>query len=358
VTADASAARTSLLAAAALVAMSFVVTLLLGEIAIRIVHPSASLWRFPNYIEQVTRPDPGQPAELLRYDSELGWEPRPGASGILMHQPVSFSENGLRNQNKTLALDDRPPILAVGDSYTVGYAVKDDETWPANLERRLQRRVLNGGVQGYALDQIVLRADKLADSLHPQTIILAFIADDIGRTGLSVKDSTYKPYFVVKGDGLELRNVPVPPTRSGGPHTWPRRLLGYSYLLEFVMHRIGAREFWYGAQVSTDEDAPTISCRLMARFAGSVRRHSAHGLVVALPQYNDWEDAKAFAADRKRTSMVLECAHQQGLQTLDTYGGFAAISKDPRVLYVDWHLNAAGNGIAAGLIALAMPSTP
>ena len=212
-------------------------------------------------------------------------------------------------------------------------------------------------MHGYALDQIVLRADKLADSLHPQTIILAFIADDIDRTGLSVKDSTYKSYFVVKGDGLELRNVPVPPTRSDGPHTWPRRILGYSYLLEFVMHRIGGRELWYGAQVSTGEDAPTISCRLMARFAGSVRRHSAHALVVALPQYNDWEDAKASAADHKRTSMVLECAHRQGLQTLDTYGGFAALSKDPRLLYVDWHLNAAGNGIAARLIAAALPDT-
>ena len=158
-TADASAPRTSLLAAAALVAASFVVTLLLGEIAIRPLHPSASLWRFPNYIEQVTRPDPHQPAELLRYDSVLGWEPQPGASGILMHQPVSYSDNGLRNQNKTLELGNGRPILAVGDSYTLGYAVKDDETWPANLERQLQQRAPVR--HGHRHDHRFLRGDHL-----------------------------------------------------------------------------------------------------------------------------------------------------------------------------------------------------
>jgi hypothetical protein len=331
---------------------------MLGEIAIRIVHPSASLWHFPNYIAQATQPDPDQPANLLRYDAELGWEPRPGSSGILMHQPITFSADGLRNQNEGLQVDPGSPILAVGDSYTVGYAVKDDETWPANLERRLRHRVLNGGVHGYGLDQDVLRAERLARTFHPQAIVLAFIAHDIDRAGLAAKDSTYKPYFVATGDGLELRNMPVPRTPLAGSHAWFRRVFGYSYLLDFTMRRLGANEFWYGAQVSTGEDAQEIACRLMSRFAQSVRGASAQGLVVALPQYNDWGDATVQAADHKRTSMVLECARRRGLQTLDTYGAFANVAGDPRTLYVDWHLNPAGNAVAAGLIAANMPDAP
>src|SRR6185503_3834037 len=238
---------------------------------------------------------------------------------ILMHQPVSFSEKGLRDQNKGLQVDERRPILAVGDSYTLGYAVKDDETWPANLERRRQQRVLNGGVHGYGLDQTVLRADRLAQAFHPRTVVLAFIAHDIDRAGLSLNESTHKPYFTAtrpyvpsKGDGLELRNVPVPRAQSDGPHAWPRRILGYSYLLDFTMRRLGAYELWYGARVSTGEDTQVIACRLMTRFADSVRRHAADGLVVALPQYDDWVDPRTLAANHKRTSMVLECARRQG----------------------------------------------
>ena len=51
-------------------------------------------------------------------------------------------------------------ILAVGDSFTFGDEVKDDETWPAHLQQLLGRRVLNAGVSGYGFDQIVLRAEK------------------------------------------------------------------------------------------------------------------------------------------------------------------------------------------------------
>jgi hypothetical protein len=340
-------------AAAALVTASLAVAFLAGEIGIRLVHPSASLWHYPNYIEVADRPDPDQPEDLLRYDAELGWAPVPGASGILMHQPASFSADGLRNQNKGLATSG-PPILAVGDSFTVGYAVNDDETWPAELERRLRRRVLNGGVHGYGLDQAVLRAERLAEKFHPAVVVLGFIAHDIDRTGLAVKFSTRKPFFVVQPDGLELRNVPVPETPIPGPQTWPRRILGYSYLLDFTMRRLGADELWYGTEESTGQDTQAIACRLMGRFAKSLRRHAARGLVVVLPQDNDWQDATTLAADRERTAMVLACAKRQGLQTLDTYPAFAAAAANPRTLYVNWHLNAVGNALAARLIAEAL----
>jgi hypothetical protein len=336
----------------ALAAGSLIVAFIAGEVGIRLVHPSASLWHFPNYIELADRPDPNEPADLLRYDSELGWAPQPGSSGILMHQPASFSVDGLRNQNKDLRTGGRPAILAVGDSFTVGFAVKDDESWPAQLERMLSRRVLNGGVHGYGLDQAVLRADRLAGKFHPGVVILGFIADDIDRAGLAVKFSTRKPFFVVTDDGLELRNVPVPETPI------PGRILGYSYLLDFTMRRLGAAELWYGSDESTGQDVDTIACRLMGRFAASLRRHSARGLVVVFPQDSDWQTARTLDADHRRTSTVLACASRRGLQTLDTYPAFAEATANPRSLYVDWHLNAAGNALAARLIERALQEVP
>jgi hypothetical protein len=344
--------------ASALVAGGLIVACLAGEIAIRLVHPSASLWRFPNYIELADRPDPNEPTDLLRYDSVLGWAPEPGSSGILMHQPASFSADGLRNQNEGLETGGGPSVLAVGDSFTVGFAVKDDESWPAQLERTLGRRVLNGGVHGYGLDQAVLRAHRLAEKFQPGVVVLAFIADDIDRAGLSVKFSTRKPFFAVTDDGLELRNVPVPETPIPGPRAWPRRILGYSYLLDFTMRRLGADDLWYGDEESTGQDVDTIACRLMGRFADTVRRHSARGLVVVFPQDNDWQAARTRDADRRRTSTVLACAGRQGLQTLDTYPAFAAATASPRSLYVDWHLNESGNALAARLIARALQEAP
>jgi hypothetical protein len=49
-------------------------------------------------------------------------------------------------------------VLVVGDSFTFGDQVSDDETWPACLEATLHRGVDNGGVFGYGAAQALRRA--------------------------------------------------------------------------------------------------------------------------------------------------------------------------------------------------------
>ncbi|SEP17087.1 GDSL-like Lipase/Acylhydrolase family [Rhodospirillales bacterium URHD0017] len=334
-------------------AVAVLFCLLAGEVAIRIFHPSASLWHYPNFIALNAAPRPDQARGLLRYDSDLGYAPIPGASGVLMHQPISYSADGLRNQNLARARPVGRSILAVGDSYTEGYAVKDDESWPAYLERDLDRPVLNAGVRAYGIDQMVLRAERLAARFKPEAIVLAFISADITRAGMSVLESFRRPYFVPVGDGLELRNVPVPTTPVIGAKAFPRRVLGYSYLLDFTMRRLNARELWYGDFERTGVDVNLVSCRLMHRFAEVVRKEATRGLIVAFPQYDTWTDPPASAWHRTRVLGVLACARDAGLATLDTYDGFAKAGVAGNVdgFYVDWHLNAQGNALAARLIA-------
>ena len=175
----------------ALSAATVVLGLLAGELITRIVDPGASLWHWPSYAVAASKPSPGE--TQFTYDPRLGWSAIPGSSGTLLGKPFSFTELGTREQNR-----DRPPatgplIVALGDSMTEGYAVGNDETWPAHLERLTGRRVLNAGVRGYGLDQMVLRAERIIPELKPSTVVLAFIADDISRTALAVRDAKGKP---------------------------------------------------------------------------------------------------------------------------------------------------------------------
>ena len=341
----------------ALTFVSVALCLLLGEAALRVRDPAASLWAYPNYIHQATLPDSGEPQ--LRYHGELGWEPIPGLSGRLLDRPISFSKDGLREHN----LGRRPPadgspILALGDSYTEGYAVGNDDTWPAYLERHAGRRVLNAGVRSYGLDQIVLRAEQLAPALKPRTFILAFIGDDIARATLSVRESKAKPYFVADGEGLALRNVPVPTPSSSAWASAARGILGHSFLLDYFMRRLGAHELWYGDMIWTGMDEELIACRLMQRFAALVRRHAATALVVGLPEYDGRIDPLADAVLHRRVTAVLACAARAGLATLDTYEGFAraGVSSDIDGFYRVLHLSERGNALAARLIAAALKS--
>ena len=52
----------------------------------------------------------------------------------------------------------------------------------AQLQRLSSRRVLNSVFSGYSFDQIVLRAEQLADQHTPSMVIVGFIADDIRGT--------------------------------------------------------------------------------------------------------------------------------------------------------------------------------
>ena len=119
------------------------------------------------------------------------------------------------------------PVLAIGDSFAFGDEVADHETWVAHLERVLHKRVLNGGVSAYGIDQAVLRSERLLDRHQPDVVILSFISNDIDRTEFSYVPwgHGWKPYFDLVNDSLRLRNFPVPQTRIPGRYPasrcWP-----------------------------------------------------------------------------------------------------------------------------------------
>jgi hypothetical protein len=253
------------------------------------------------------------------------------------------------------------PVLAVGDSYTYGEEVADDETWPAQLERLTGRPVLNGGVSGYGFDQTVLRAEMLSAQHHPAAIVASFIADDIRRTEMRRVWGADKPYFDIAGDGLVLRNVPVPPRlEPRRTLSFWQRTLGYSYLVDFVLRRLDLLHDWFGDHVRAHPEGAgeAIACRLTARLAELQRVSGARVLVLAEYDPVVWDDAKFAAEQRRLTAGLLACARRQGLATIDSYDALAGskLASGPRSLYKVWHMNAAGNRMIAELVGSALVS--
>jgi lysophospholipase L1-like esterase len=338
----------------ALSAAAVALCLLAGEFIARIRDPDASLWHWPRYGNEAPKPSPGE--AQFTYDPTLGWTPIPGSSGTLLGKPFSFTEEGTREQNL-----DRPPvtgplIVALGDSMTEGYAVGNDETWPAHLERLTGRRVLNAGVRGYGLDQIVLRAERIVPETKPSTVVLAFIADDISRTALPVRDAKGEPYFVPEGPGLALPNVPVQVAGRSSLMVAARHLLDCSHLFDRIVNRLGVQQFWYGREIGTAVDPFIVSCRLMERFSALVKRKRANALVVALPEQGVFFDAQAAAGQHEALTKVLGCAAKAGLPTLNAFAAFEKenVGGDIDTYYAMMHFTDRGNALAARAIAAAL----
>jgi len=103
-----------------------------------------------------------------------------------------------------------PVVLFYGDSYLASPLAQQSSRIPALLEDRLEGLpVLNFGMGGYGLDQIVLRFETTNESFRNPRILIGILTGDVDRCVLSVRQGQ-KPRYVIREDGtLQLTNVPI-----------------------------------------------------------------------------------------------------------------------------------------------------
>jgi hypothetical protein len=303
-----------------------------------------------------------------QYDAELGWVPKAGfeSEQNVWGKRVSIDDQSFRRNGPRAPNDTASPLLMVGDSFVFGDEVEDDATQPAHLEQILGAPVLNAGVFGYGIDQSVLRAERVATQRRPRAVVLGFIPDDIDRSTMSIRTGVEKPYFELDARGeLVLRNVPTSRARPRIEDLgWVRSVLGYSYLADSLMRRLGKGDVWYVGGFRTvwvrrdPARAVELSCKLLARLDGFARENDLPFLAVAeyaAPHVYGGSNARNELA---QTRALLDCARAQGVEVLDLLPALTAErARDPgrfSTLYARIHHSSAGNRFVAERIAEAM----
>ena len=108
-------------------------------------------------------------------------------------------------------------VSVYGDSFTFSSEATDQDAWPNQLAERLGIPVHNFGVDGYGVDQAVLR-HSLNETDTCTVTILGVFSDDIVRSLnqwnylRETKESlrfSFKPVFVLDGDRLRLEPIKV-----------------------------------------------------------------------------------------------------------------------------------------------------
>jgi hypothetical protein len=102
-------------------------------------------------------------------------------------------------------------IAFLGDSFTWGMAVREEERFSAVIEaRRPGWDTLNFGIPGYGTDQSLLAWRHVAARIRPRLAVLTVYQNDYGDNLHAVRYGRAKPYFALAGDRqIVLRNVPV-----------------------------------------------------------------------------------------------------------------------------------------------------
>jgi hypothetical protein len=300
------------------------------------------------------------------YDSLLGWRQRANRLG-----PLVTGEYGVRMNSeaiKPLAFD---AILAVGDSFTAGSEVDEHQTYSAHLEAITGSPVINGGVGGYSTDQMILAAERFIPVLHPATIVVGIVDNDITRAGYRTYGGAPKPWFEVKPDGeLVHHNNPVPPPvprdqNSSAP--W----FAYSDLAIWIMGRLGRNDLLAvraGLYEPANNDPVAVSCALLRRLHRTTEAEHIRLLVLMI--YGGIDDMSILerSTQKQHAAAVANCAGDANIETLDLWDELARLKREEPGRYRDlyhrygprqdgWgHMTTAGNAFIAQQIAQRLAS--
>lgn len=171
---------------------------------------------YAGYVQSREHMDPG----LLVYDPQLGWRMAPGWSGRHRHYDFdvryTLNAEGLRGRAfSEPPLSGQRRVVVVGDSFTFGLGVDDDDTFVARLAAAdPETAYLNAGIAGYSTDQQLLYLrDRLRAWRADRLVLVVYLANDLLDNTLRfpLQAEMGKPLLVVgTGGDLVLTNVPVP----------------------------------------------------------------------------------------------------------------------------------------------------
>ncbi len=327
-----------------------------------------------------------RPQESINeFHPQLGWTKRPNSSTDRSTSEFSIefeiNAHGLRDDQGPTKPANTYRVMALGDSFVLGYTVdrKDLfvdhlENWWNSEERRVE--VINAGTEGYSTDQEALWFKEFGAAYQPDLVLVFPYENDIYWNGQEKYTRFPKPRYGPDGS-LESGNLTDP-----GPGSALRNWAIGLFLQKVVFSRLakgselppnhfkpeGRTEAIYSEFAPLLRNQPAFLADAIARTRGSLRalknacdESGARLVMVPIPSESAIEpDEKArfakspqgmkgipedlWSPDRP-IDLFLEMGRELGIETLDPRTTLRAHAKNGTQLYFDaeWHFTPEGN---------------
>lgn len=260
-----------------------------------------------------------QPHPVLGHVPPAGFTMRLDNPAAKWHgKQVTIGADGLRENGQP-----RPegaPMLAIGDSFTFGLFVADDQTWPACLERETGQPVANAGVSGYGTAQAVRRGQIVAEGAGYDTVILSILVGrDLTRDRQSYTNGLRRIPVVIRDGAAAWGEMPEDlsgtPWRTG-PLPPVERAIGWLRRHSMIVNEAMGRRYYGGGTLRTEvaENAAT-EAEVLDFALAELRKIPARRHLVLL-QYPRNIGARAVAAERQ---MVRAGVARAGLAMVDSH---------------------------------------
>lgn len=324
----------------------------------------------------------GPKPSMNEFHANWGWQNSPDTEtdSSTSEFDVTFRVNskGLRGPEVEY---DKPAgskrILFVGDSFTLGYTVDEEDLFLRILEADLNGRdhqveALNAGVQGYSNDQELVWLMDEGLKYRPDYVVLAPYLNDVAFNSVAAYTNRQKPLFSVE-DGALTRTNPLLENPGDKPWWAAWTAIGnVAYMMKMagLLPKIrtgGTSVFLEYAPLLKAEppkvtEAWQITEAIVKQFGDVVREAGATPVGLLIP--TKWEIHDDFESPRElgrnpppwdparptdRYAKILEDA---GFLVVDPRAALTAKANEGERLYhrKDWHWNEAGNRVVAAAL--------
>ncbi len=159
---------------------------------------------------------------------------------------VAISQQGLRDRGYNLRRDDTVRIMALGDSFTFGFGVEVEQTYPKQLEQLLNDRgggaeyeVINAGFPGYSTVQELRYFEEEGRHLEPDLVLIEFFpVNDFSDNLLDPDRYELLEGFLYTRGSVDTGPVDSWWTGAAKPWLWAHSH-GYRYLADRLRRWVG-----------------------------------------------------------------------------------------------------------------------
>ena len=295
----------------------------------------------------------GKRTQLLIDDKELGFVNKPNFDGWIIasefRNRITINKFGFRGGDNPLKNNgNKLRIMAIGDSFTFGIGVEEEETYIKKLESCLRGKIsapiegLNFGVGAYGTIQEYLIFQKFR-YLKPDLVILGFLArNTFAEEGGNDLVDNYNFYYknILKKEKQDKRYLP-----------WQRTFRSifrkYSNLYRIVEFQFGGylRKKYSDDKINIQlrDEAWIISIDFLKMIDSALKEEGIKGILLWVP-FPGTVEKKDFTVLR-----ILEEQKFNNLFVINPMEGLA--SKDKQYYYsLDGHWNKDGHAVVGKIL--------
>jgi lysophospholipase L1-like esterase len=293
-----------------------------------------------SFVRRSAAPDLGY--ELVPLFDE-SYEYRDRRQRVVRAVRYVINKNGQRDREFAFDRSAATRIVCLGDSFTFGFGINAEKTFPKLLEKALnesghpEAEVINAGVPGYNTQQEIALYRHRLKAYDPDIVVL----------GYCLNDTDPLPELSFPSDDTVAMQVHRPTPFYFRPLIWSIHHSAFMHSL-VQAHKNLLLAMMKGSAGSWNYDTRSWGSvrRALVEFARDLENEGKKLIVLLIP-YEGYLDAIDALVPRK---LLADATREEQIVFVDAFPEFSRVNKKERrslFLSIDGHLDAAGHRIIA-----------